>query len=71
LGTHQMPFTVGSEATSVRQSGEPVGRFADDVETVGFQEGARLDPEAGVVVDDEDAVHACHGHRSGYGVQQG
>ena len=40
------------------QAGRPVAGLADDLEAVRLQHGARLDAEAGVVVDDEDGVHA-------------
>ena len=62
------PFDVGqpdveqdeirAERARCGQAGGPVVRLADHHETVGFEEGAGLVPEAGVVVDDEDRVHA-------------
>ena len=48
-------------------SGEARGavvRLADDGEAVGLEEGARLDAEAGVVIDDEDGVHGGHRGRT-------
>ena len=48
----------------VGASGRPPGRgpvlgLADHVETVGLEQRSRLEAEAGVVVDDEHAVHAA------------
>ena len=31
--------------------------LADDGETIGLEDGARLDAEAGVIIDDEDGIH--------------
>ena len=45
----------------VRAASRPdsaVGGLADDLEAVGGEERARLDAEAGAVIDDEDGVHA-------------
>ena len=49
---------IRAERTRCSQAGGPVVRLADHDETVGFEERAGLVPEAGVVVDDEDCVHA-------------
>ena len=50
---------VRPERTGGREPGRAVVGLADDVEPVGLEQGARLDAEAGVVVDDEDGVHGA------------
>jgi hypothetical protein len=41
------------------KTGRAVNGLADDLEAVGQQQGAGLNAEAGVVVDDEDGVHGA------------
>ncbi len=48
---------VGPERAGGREARGAVVRLADDDEAVGLEDGARLDAEAGVVIDDEDGVH--------------
>ena len=49
---------AGATRAAARPGRAVVG-LADDVEAVGLEQGARLDAEAGVVVDDEDGVHGA------------
>ena len=49
---------VGPEVARRSEAGRAVARLADHGEPVRLEQGARLDPEAGVVVDDENGVHA-------------
>ena len=51
---------IRQEGPRSRQARGAVGRLADDVEAVGLEQGPRLEPEARVVIDDEDRVHERH-----------
>ena len=48
---------VGSEGSGGLETRQSVGGLADDLEAVRGEERARLDAEAGGVIDDEDGVH--------------
>ena len=49
---------IRSERPGGREARGAVVGLADDDEAVGLEDGARLDAEPGMVIDDEDGVHA-------------
>ena len=50
---------VGSKRAGGRETRQSVRGLADDVEAVRREQRARLDAEAGGVIDDEDGVHGA------------
>ena len=50
---------IRANRPSSRQARGAVVGLADDDEAVGFEDGPGLDPEPGMVIDDEDGVHGA------------